>query len=109
VITLPVIPKFASNNGHIFYLLFSSLGRRSFFIRKMKEYGCSCVFHYLSLHRSEYYRNLHDGRNLVNADRYMDTLVRLPFFYDLPDEGFDYLLKRVDETLGEMFVKQLVI
>jgi len=109
VITLPVIPKFASNNGHIFYLLFSSLGRRSFFIRKMKEYGCACVFHYLSLHKSEYYRSLHDGRELVNADRYMDTLVRLPFFYDLPEEGFEYLLKRLDEALGEMFVKQLVI
>jgi hypothetical protein len=39
----------------------------------------------------------------------MDTLVRLPFFYDLPEEGFDYLIKRVDEALGEMFVKQLVI
>ncbi len=109
IVTLPVIPKFASNNGHIFYLLFSSLGRRSYFIRKMKECGCACSFHYLSLHRSEYYRNLHDGRELVNADRYMDTLVRLPIFYDLAEEEFDYLLKRLDEVLGEMIGEKLVI
>jgi len=109
IVTLPVIPKFASNNGHIFYLLFSSLGRRSYFIRKMKERGCACSFHYLSLHRSEYYRNLHDGRELVNADRYMDTLVRLPIFYDLAEAEFDYLLKRLDEVLGEMIGEKLVI
>jgi hypothetical protein len=39
----------------------------------------------------------------------MDTLVRLPLFYELAEEVLDYLLKRLDEALGEMFVKQLVI
>jgi dTDP-4-amino-4,6-dideoxygalactose transaminase len=103
VVTLPVIPKFASNNGHIFYLLFATLDRRSFFIQKMKEYGCACVFHYLSLHKSEFYERFHDGRELINADRYMDTLVRLPLYYDLTEEKLDYLLDMLDKALGKFF------
>lgn len=62
------------------------------------------MFHCLSLHKSECYRGNHDDRELVKAGRYMDTLVRLSFFYDLAEERFDYLLKRFDEVLGEMFV-----
>ncbi len=103
IITLPVIPEFASNNAHIFYLLFSSLEQRSSFIRKMKENGCASVFHYLSLHKSEYYRSHHDGREMVHADRYMDTLVRLPFYYELQGNSFDYLLEKIEAVLGSFY------
>lgn len=41
------------------------------------------VFHYLSLHTSPYYKDLHDGRELPNADRYTDCLMRLPLYYEL--------------------------
>jgi len=54
----PVIPKYSSNNGYIFYLLFSSLDIRSFFIKKMKEQRCSYMFYYLSHYKSKYYRRL---------------------------------------------------
>jgi dTDP-4-amino-4,6-dideoxygalactose transaminase len=49
----------------------------------MKENGVGAVFHYLSLHSSEFYRARHDGRALPECDRYADCLVRLPLFFDL--------------------------
>ena len=82
-IRLPRIPDYATNNAHMFYLLFPDLAKRSEFIAKMKAQNVSCVFHYLPLHSSEYYKAKHDGRALPNCDRYADTLVRLPLYYGL--------------------------
>jgi dTDP-4-amino-4,6-dideoxygalactose transaminase len=79
----PVIPDFATNNAHMFYLLLPDIESRSKLIAKLKSRAISAVFHYLSLHKSPYYANKHDGRELPNCDRYANTLVRLPFYYEL--------------------------
>lgn len=85
---LPNVPAYATNNAHMFYLLFPDLAKRSDFIAKMKARGVLTVFHYLPLHSSEYYKAKHDGRALPNCDRYADTLVRLPLYYGLaPDQN----------------------
>lgn len=81
--TMPEIPEFATNNAHMFYLVFPTYEARTKVIAALKENGYQAVFHYLSLHKSEYYKNKHDGRELQNSDRYTDCLVRLPLFYDL--------------------------
>lgn len=81
--SLPTMPDYATNNAHMFYLLFESLTERTRFITDMKAKGLSPVFHYLSLHKSEFYKKHHDGRDLRNSDRYTDCLVRLPFYYEL--------------------------
>ena len=80
---LPDIPEYASNNAHMFYLIFPSLEKRSALIQHLKENDIMAVFHYLSLHSSAYYKDKHDGRVLHECDRYADTLVRLPMYYDL--------------------------
>lgn len=82
--TLPHIPPYATNNAHMFYLVFRDLARRSEFIAYMKDHGILTVFHYLSLHASPFYAPKHDGRTLPQSDRYSDCLVRLPMFYDCP-------------------------
>jgi len=81
--SLPHIPPYATNNAHMFYLVFKDLARRSKFIAYMKECGILTVFHYLSLHASPFYSDKHDGRGLPQSDRYSDCLVRLPMYYDL--------------------------
>ena len=81
--SLPSIPSFAMNNAHMFYLVFPDLAKRTDFIAKMKRRDILCVFHYLALHDSEFYRGRHDGRRLPNCDRYADCLVRLPLYYEL--------------------------
>jgi dTDP-4-amino-4,6-dideoxygalactose transaminase len=80
---LPKLPEFATNNGHMFYLQCKGLEHRNLVIEKLKENGFHAVFHYLSLHKSEYYVNKHDGRVLNNSDNFEECLLRLPLFYEL--------------------------
>ena len=84
-ITLPFIPDYATNNAHMFYLLCPSLEYRTKLMKFLKDNGVQTTFHYLPLHSSSYYANKHDGRELPNCDRYADTLIRLPLFYELSD------------------------
>lgn len=80
---LPDLPEYASNNAHMFYLVLPDLEKRTALIKYLKEHDIQSVFHYLSLHSSQYYQDKHDGRALPECDRYADTLMRLPMFYDL--------------------------
>ena len=83
---LPEILPWATNNAHMFYLIFESFEHKNNFIQHMKSYGIHVVFHYQSLHKSYYYNQKHDNRNLCQSDRFTDTLVRLPMYYELnPD------------------------
>ena len=81
--SLPKIPNYATNNAHMFYLVFPNIQERTEFIKYMKEHEVLTVFHYLSLHSSPYYINKHDGRELFQCDRYANCLARLPMFYEL--------------------------
>lgn len=82
-IKLPEVPAYATNNAHMFYLVFNEATGRSNFISVLKENNIHAVFHYLSLHNSEYYQAKHDGRVLINSDKFTECLVRLPLFYEL--------------------------
>ena len=82
-IGLPIIPNYATNNAHMFYLICNNLEQRTELIKKLKENDILAVFHYLSLHNSDYYACKHDGRALPNGDRFADCLVRLPLYYEL--------------------------
>ena len=108
-IGLPQIPDYATNNAHMFYLLFPNLAKRSDFIAKMKARNILTVFHYLPLHSSDFYREyakVHPCSNpvpapLPNCDRYADTLVRLPLYYGLgPDQ--DEVFAAIRESLAEL-------
>lgn len=87
--SLPDIPDYATNNAHMFYLVCNSLAERTALINKLKENDIMAVFHYLSLHSSEYYKDKHDGRVLPECDRYADCLVRLPMYFDLVDDDVE--------------------
>ena len=98
---LPDIPDYATNNAHMFYLTFPSLEKRTAFIAHLKEHGILAVFHYLSLHSSTYYADKHDGRALPQCDRYADTLVRLPMYYDLSLEEVEQICNVIVEGMKE--------
>ncbi|RZK20314.1 MAG: dTDP-4-amino-4,6-dideoxygalactose transaminase [Flavobacterium sp.] len=82
-IRMSSIPDFATNNGHMFYLVCKDAPQREQLIRSLKENGIHAVFHYLSLHKSPFYTDKHDNRVLLQSDNYSDCLIRLPLFYDL--------------------------
>lgn len=85
-IQLPVVPEFATNNAHMYYIVCRSLEQRTALIAHLREAGILSVFHYLSLHKSPFYQQYHDGRVLTESDRYTDCLLRLPLFYELNPE-----------------------
>lgn len=99
--SLPNIPDYATNNAHMFYLVCNNLEERSRLIAHLKLNDIQAVFHYLSLHKSDYYKDKHDGRELPNCDRFADCLVRLPMFYEL--EMDDAL--RIVEIISEFYKK----
>ena len=96
---LPFIPSYATNNGHLFYLLCPSLIVRTELIEFLSSSGIKSVFHYLPLHRSKYYLESHNTLefSLPNAERYGDTLLRLPIYSDLKDDEQLYIIDKVSE------------
>ena len=79
-IQLPVVPDFATNNAHMFYLVLSGLEERSAFIASLRQAGMMAVFHYQSLHASTMQQKGRERISLPVCDGYSDKLVRLPFF-----------------------------
>ena len=96
---LPDMPDYATKNGHMFYLVCRNLDERTKLISYLKEQGIGAVFHYLSLHLSDYYRGHHVGEIpvLPNCDRYADCLVRLPMFYELKDDELQNIISSIRE------------
>lgn len=84
--SLPLIPDYATNNAHMFYLICPNLEERTRLISTLKSNDILAVFHYLSLHSSPYYHDKHDGRSLPNCDKFADCLVRLPLYYELNED-----------------------
>lgn len=89
LISLPVIPGYATNNAHMFYILCRNLEERTALIGRLRDEGILAVFHYLSLHSSTFYQDKHDGRPLPHCDGFADRLLRLPMFFELAEEDVD--------------------
>jgi dTDP-4-amino-4,6-dideoxygalactose transaminase len=92
---VPLIPTYAHHNAHMYYLVCRSLSYRTRLIDLLKTYGVYAAFHYQSLHKSEFFSAKHDGRVLKHADRYSDTLVRLPLFHDLTESQVDHICELI--------------
>lgn len=82
-IKLTFVPDCSANNAHMFYLVCKDADQRESIIRHLKNDKIDSVFHYLSLHKSLFYIDKHDGRILNESDRYSECLMRLPLYYDL--------------------------
>ena len=93
--SLPHVPDYGTNNAHMFYLVCNSPEIRKGLLTHLKENKIHAVFHYLSLHKSPFYTDKHDGRALPNSDRFTENLVRLPLFYDLTDEEVNYIISEI--------------
>lgn len=99
---IPTIPDYATNNAHIFFLVCNNLEERSGLIEHLRSQNIHAVFHYLSLHKSPFYENKHDDRDLPNCDKFADLLVRLPLYYELSDED---IAKIVGAIVGYYVMK----
>ena len=94
----PLVPEYATNNAHMFYLVCDNVDDRTRFIQHLKDKGILSVFHYLSLHKSSYYEKYSTRKSeLPNSDMFSDCLVRLPLFYELTDEQVEYIINTIKE------------
>lgn len=88
---LPKIPEYATNNAHMFFVICENLNARTELIKLLKENDILAVFHYLSLHKSEFYKEKHEGTTLKNSDNFEDCLLRLPLYYELTQEQLKHI------------------
>ncbi len=93
--------KDKTNNGHLFALILPNLEERTQLIDFMRKKGILAVFHYLSLHKSPFYHEKHDGRTLENCDNFSDTLIRLPFYYELTQEEIEFICNSIIQYFDE--------
>jgi dTDP-4-amino-4,6-dideoxygalactose transaminase len=99
--SVPVIPGYATNNAHIYYIVCNNADDRQKLIEHMRKEDVYCVFHYLSLHKSPFYKDMYRGPALPNADHFSDCLIRLPMFYDLSEKD----IKKVIKSISNFFKK----
>lgn len=100
-IIIPRIPNYATNNGHMFYMVCPTLEYRTELMQYLINNGIQTTFHYLPLHTSVYYQDKHDGRVLTNCDKFSDCLVRLPLYYELTNDNVEFIIQRILK-FGEM-------
>lgn len=96
-IKLPHIHVYATNNAHLFYILCKNENEWSDLLTYLKENGIWAIFHYLPLHKSPYYKDKHDKRDLPMSEFYSTHLIRLPFYYDLSSDEVSYVCNKIKE------------
>ncbi|MFD1001334.1 dTDP-4-amino-4,6-dideoxygalactose transaminase [Ohtaekwangia kribbensis] len=96
-IKLPLIPEYATNNAHMFYIICKDIDTRDKLIAHLKKQDILSVFHYLSLHKSPFYASRHDGRELSWSDFYSDRLLRLPFYFELSPDDQEKIINTIQE------------
>lgn len=94
-IQLPIIPNYATNNAHMFYIICKNYDERTTLIKYLKEKDIHPVFHYLSLNKSEYFLKNNPEINIPNSDHFTDCLLRLPFYYDLSIDIQKLIIKEI--------------
>jgi dTDP-4-amino-4,6-dideoxygalactose transaminase len=91
----PFLPSYGTNNAHMFYIICKNIEERTLLLKHLKENNVSAVFHYLSLHKSEYFANKYEGSDLNNADKFTDCLIRLPFYFELDFKEQDIVIENI--------------
>ena len=89
-VKLATVPDWATNNAHLFYLVCRNSEERQNLIQHLEARGVSAVFHYLSLHKSPYYKD-HSSAELKWSDHYADCLLRLPLFFELETDQINHI------------------
>lgn len=100
-ISLLEIPYYATNNGHMFYILCKSYDERTALIAFLKEKNIHPVFHYLSLNKSDYYVKNNEMETFTNADHFTDCLLRLPFYFELNIAEQNQIIKNINIFYNE--------
>jgi dTDP-4-amino-4,6-dideoxygalactose transaminase len=97
----PYLPDYATNNGHIYYILCKDRVERNELMEYLKQQNIQTTFHYQSLHKSVFFTAMHDNRILQEAEKFTDCLLRLPFYYELTVEEVKIIAQQVIDFFSE--------
>lgn len=99
-IKLPYLPDYSFNNAHMFYIVCKSNKQRENLIKYLKTKKIIAVFHYQSLHSSEFYKSNITGQKLTNSDFYSNHLLRLPLFFELDEIQINYITDSIKNFIN---------
>ncbi len=100
-VRLPFVDEKGSNNGHIFYIITSSLEQRDRLISYLNSHGIKAIFHYVPLHSSPAGKSY--GRvsgKMDQTDQLSDRLIRLPLYYGMSDADVHLVVRRIRDFYG---------
>lgn len=100
-IKLPQLPDYATNNGHIFYIICQSYKVRTDLISYLKKQGVYAVFHYVPLHNSYYFNDKYKGEPLENCLAFGHKLLRLPMFFELNEENQTHIITSIKQFFND--------
>ena len=93
-----------TNIAHMFYILCNTPENRRLLIQYLKTKDIMAVFHYSSLHKSQYYESRYNGMELKNSDRYSNSLLRLPLYFELELSQVEMIC----ESINEFYRKKII-
>ncbi|MBF0225756.1 MAG: dTDP-4-amino-4,6-dideoxygalactose transaminase [Desulfobacterales bacterium] len=97
-IRLPFIENMCICNGHIFYIITSSLEERTSLIKYLKDREIITVFHYVPLHSSPAGKKY--GRvngSMDNTNDLSERVLRLPMYYEMTKEDVEIVVKAIND------------
>ena len=80
------VPDNSSNNAHLYFITTKSLNERDRLLAAFKKNNIYAVFHYQSLHKSEFFKSNYQGEKLSSAENFSNCLIRLPLYYELNEK-----------------------
>ena len=90
------IPYYSIHNAHIFSLVCKNMNERINLISFLKSNQVQAVFHYQALHDSLYFKKKYVGKELTNAKKFENCLVRLPLYYRLSEAEVSNICKLIE-------------
>ena len=79
----------------MFYLVCNNIDERQSLISHLKKNNIQSTFHYLSLHKSDYFSPKYHGDELPNSDRFTDCLLRLPLHLHLNTDNQKKVINKI--------------
>jgi dTDP-4-amino-4,6-dideoxygalactose transaminase len=98
----PVVPDYATHNGHLFYLLLPPQVPRAEVLSALNQRGVNAIFHYVPLHDSPGGRRYGCvAGSMQVTDDVSARLIRLPLWAGLQEAEIDTVVAAVVESIGQ--------
>lgn len=96
----PFIPKYATNNAHMYYIILPNEAKRNEVIKYLKENEIIAPFHYIPLHISPMGKKYgYEFGDLPITEEYSNRLLRLPLYADLSEKEQEKVIKCLKKVL----------